>query len=182
MGGIKILTGGQHACQEAAWQRKLRAKCDSAAIRAGISPAWDLLPRLLSRKGRAGPEQGHSCRMGWQGHGDGDELKLGWGGGQGQEWSGRLRDTSPSSGKTKGKSCSFKPDQGEDREDLTSFSHMHTALLHGCMAAWLQQAGPQPTISLQVGGWMREDLHTGRFWNVMLLLPGVLIIQSSAIR
>lgn len=63
--------------------RKLRWR--GAESRAGTSPAWDLLPWLLIRKGRAGPEQGHSCRTAWQGHRNRDELKLGWGGGQGRE-------------------------------------------------------------------------------------------------
>lgn len=59
----------------------------------------------------------------------------------------------PSSGKNKGKSCSFRAGQGEDREHLTSQPLAHSS------AAWLH---PSAQPALQVGGWIREDLHTGR--------------------
>lgn len=144
MGRFKILTGDHHACQEAVQWRKLRAKCDSAAIRAGTSPPWDLLPRLLSRKGRAGPEQGH---------GDGEDLKLGWGGGQGQDRSGRLRDTChPAQARSRARAAALN--QVTVKTGRTSpFPASCTQLC--CMAAWLHQAAPQPTSS-PTRGWVGE--------------------------
>lgn len=165
MGGMKSLTGGHHACQEAAWWGKQRDKCDSVTSRAGSSPAWDLLLWLLSRKGRTGPEQGH--RMSWQGHGDRDELQLGWAGGQGQEWrSRRLRDTChPAPARPRARAAAPKQARVETARALPlsatctqlccMAAWLHGCRLHACMDAWLHQAGPQPTTSL-TNGWVDE--------------------------
>lgn len=40
---MKILTGGQHACQEATQWRKLRAKGDDGASRAGTQKGFEML-------------------------------------------------------------------------------------------------------------------------------------------
>lgn len=157
MGGMKILTGGQRACQEASRQRKeaksqvwqhgqqdrdltSMGSAPMAPEQEGQSRTW-ALSRVTAEDGLAGTQEWAGTRLEWW---PGSGMKR-------REAQGYLP---PSSGKNKGKSCSFRAGQGEDREHLTSqpLAHSSAAWLHGCMAA------PQPTTS-PTSGWVDK----GRF-------------------